>query len=138
MFAPTFVIPDFDGERNPARSKAYLRILCDALTSLDMVYLRAHPATPTLYQSGVRYLRDRPDQEDWQTVPEVLFRGGADCKSLAAWRAAELRIRGIPAFCQFRWRGKEDRATFHIEVQYPDGRIEDPSKILGMGREHGF
>jgi hypothetical protein len=132
VFAPRFVIADFDGERNPRASKAYLRILCDALVSLNLIYLQDHPATPSLYETGIRYVRDPVPVEDWQTIPELLYRGCGDCKSLACYRVAELLRQGVKAIVQFRWRGNGNRATFHIQVQLPDGTIEDPSKILGM------
>ena len=83
---------------------------------------------PPLYRSGVRYRREA-GTEDWSTAPVVLKRGFGDCEDLAAWRAAELRKLGIPANAIVKRTGPR---MFHAVVQWPDGRIEDPSKVLGM------
>lgn len=84
---------------------------------------------PPLYRSGVRYRQER-GTEDWNTAPVVLKRGYGDCEDLAAWRAAELRVMGIPAHGIVKRTGPK---MFHALVLWPDGRVEDPSKILGMG-----
>jgi hypothetical protein len=109
------------------------------LTALNEVYLRAHPQTPSIYEAGVYYQREgkTPDgrqKEKWLTVPVMLLirsRVGFDCEDLACWRAAELRVRGIPAIAFAR----PSSVGFHILVRYPDGRTEDPSRKLGMGAE---
>ncbi len=135
MFRPTFVLPDFDGGSNPVQSRRYLECLTRCLTDIDLLYLLNNPSTPLLYHAGVRYVRDEPGQEDWQAIPEVMKRRKADCKSLAAWRAAELLARGHKAFVQYHWRDSPQGATFHIYVQLENGEMEDPSRILGMTRE---
>lgn len=135
MFVPAYVIPDFDARRNPEQSKRYLECLCRCLVDLNLLYIAQNPNTPTLYASGVRYRRDPPGVEDWQTIPEILDRRFADCKSLAAMRVAEILARGGKAFVQFHWRDQNDGATWHIYVQYLDGRQEDPSALLGMTKE---
>ena len=135
MFTPRFILPDFEAAGNPEQSKRYLECLLRCLLDLDVLYLRRHPNTPLLYQAGVRYLRDAPGVEDWQSIPEVRSRGVADCKSLACWRSAELLVSGQRAYPQFFWRDRDNGgATFHIVVQHLDGTIEDPSRILGMKR----
>ena len=86
--------------------------------------LRANPQRP-LYKSGVRYRRERG--EDWLLPSQITT--FADCEDLAAWRAAELQLRGIDAQPTIKRTGPR---TWHAVVQWPDGRIEDPSKRLGM------
>ena len=147
MFSPRFVIRAFSGETAPHMSNAVLRILLDALTAIDIVEQRAALdggcPLPPLYQSGIVYVRDPPlyestdvrGPEDWQDAIEILKRREGDCKSLACYRAAELHVRyGIAAFAQFRWKDRDPGSLYHIVVQHPDGRIEDPSAKLGMGK----
>lgn len=110
-----------------------LRSLLAQLTIMDISYLRRHPETPALYESGVRYQREERGAEDWQTIPQVLRARSGDCEDLATWRAAELRVRhGIKAKAVAYGRRKPDHVLFHIVVRYPDGHYEDPSRRLGM------
>ena len=98
------------------------------LIALDVDYLKRH-ATPSLYDDEVCYKRT----VEWEPIPAVQLRGHGDCKSLAAWRIAEYRIRGIPAKPVFRWRSRPDGfLDYHILIQLNQGRWEDPSKTLGM------
>jgi hypothetical protein len=57
-----------------------------------------------------------------------------NCEDLACWRAAELRVRyGIQAEPTFIWKLRPNGGyLYHILVKLPDGRIEDPSRTLGM------
>lgn len=119
-----------------------LELLCDTLTTLDVWYLREHPEAPLLYASGIRYASDADalegHPESWVTIPWLIRRAasgkGTDCKNLAAWRCAELRVRhGQPrARCVWSrfWDGR--RVIYHVAVQLEDGSVEDPSAILGM------
>lgn len=87
---------------------------------------------PWLYKSGVRYRREPkiPGRvENWQTFTQLIQSGEADCEDLAAARAAELQVKkGIKAIPWLTKKGK----VWHVMVRYPDGRLEDPSRILGM------
>jgi transglutaminase-like putative cysteine protease len=91
-------------------------------------FARAGRPLPPLYAAGVRYMRSDP-REHWQTPVETLSRGGGDCEDLAMWRAAELRVSGEPA--RVVWRRTGPR-VLHAVVRRGDGRIEDPSRALGM------
>lgn len=110
------------------------------------------PIVP-LYASGVRYKEDDPGHEDWSDVYATLKRGNGDCKKLVAWRIAELRCSGIDCEPVIKWQHiPQDVAMqigypswfvnadglwmVHCLVRFPDGRVEDPSKILGMGGEY--
>lgn len=106
---------------------------------------------PPLYESGVGYLVD-PDSAERQHVLdclEVLQSGAADCKSLAAYRMAELRhaarSEAEADACEWRitWRnfrrdplnvGLTPRGgvcrVYHVEIRKPDGSIEDPSRLV--------
>lgn len=86
---------------------------------------------PPLYSSSVRYEREPPGAEVWQSAQAVFARKRADCEDLAAGtRAPELWIAGETAA---RAIVKRINPTLrHILVERADGTIEDPSLILGM------
>ena len=119
-------------------NRKILEILLRALTEIDCLILKADRSIPPLYRSGVVYKREAIGQEDWCDLSEVLNLGFGDCEDLACWRAAELIVRhGIAARPIVRGpkRLRNGVMMYHIQVQLPDGSIEDPSKKLGMGRE---
>jgi hypothetical protein len=99
-----------------------------------MDYLRENPHTPRLYESGVIYKLEPPNREDWQDVPTTLKRREGDCEDFSCHRAAELRVfDGVKAFPTFNWRVRDGSSyLYHIQTGYPDGRVEDPSRRLGM------
>jgi hypothetical protein len=123
-----------------ANAKA-LEALMSCLTNLDSLWLRMHPETPRLYDSGVFYRRT----DIWDTIPALYRRGFGDCKSLAACRVAELRARGIQCRPVFRFLTEVNPdvpydqtgyTMYHILVMFADDRVDglwgDPSKVLGM------
>jgi hypothetical protein len=135
-----------------------LVILLSALADTNEYHLRyglaAGKPYPRLYDSGVRYREEKPGAEDWPDIPAVLAQGWGDCEDLAAYRAAELRVYdGIDAepVIKWRWIPTEEMIAagykrknlprsgiwlVHCLVRYPNGEIEDPSKLLGMGGEY--
>lgn len=87
---------------------------------------------PLLYESGVRYARERAGKEDWQVPTTTYRKRQGDCEDLAAgWRVPELWMLGEAGARVFLKRVNEQLR--HIQVLRADGTIEDPSKILGMG-----
>lgn len=131
----TFSLPHvFHPAASQAEEATALQLCLEFLISVDRAFLRLHPQK-SLYRSGVVYGRT----QEWDTVPAVMARGYADCKSLSAWRIAELRERGVECRPVFRWvRRRDGHKDFHILVAVDrKGRTEplweDPSKILGMG-----
>lgn len=117
-------------------SPAVLAALMNALIVADVEYLKARPKTPRLYKSGVRYKLEPPNTgEDFAAIPFVLERGWADCAPLVAWRVAELRVRERERGAWWRWKRYSTPVgpLYHIQVVHEGGRIEDPSKRLGMG-----
>ncbi len=144
----TIVLGSFDGDRHDdirkvLRHQSLYECLA-ALTRINLHTILAYKGKiPKLYDSGIRYRMEPPGQEDWLDVLACLsaFRdeqnGGKqatiDCEDLCCWRAAELQAEGIAAHPVFVWRKLEDGShLYHIVVRYPDGRIEDPSRRLGM------
>lgn len=125
----------FEGD-SPAQMAAGERALKGLLAALviaNIEYLKLHPRTPLLYQSGVRYQAEPLGSEEWQDIPTILKRGVGDCEDLASWLTAEYRIRrAIRAKIHVSHRRVGGMLRYHIMVRLPDGRIEDPSARLGM------
>lgn len=117
----------------PFIGRGSIQAAVDALTVLDVAYLRAYPDTPPLYRSGVRYEQEPRNvfgarEEDFLTIPYMLARGVADCEDMSAARSAELIVRGIQA----RPVVMPVSGGYHVIVRLPNGRVEDPSARLGM------
>lgn len=116
---------------------------------------------PPLYESGIVYEREPPDGfEEFADYETMLERGWGDCDDLVCARAAELRCQGVACTVRIYWRffsaetgervnekvieangGAMPRGVFavmHVELRhppskdYPKGRIEDPSRHLGL------
>ena len=105
---------------------------------VNIAHLQAHPETPSLYESGVRYRMEPPGVEDVCDIEEVLRRGWADCAMLVAYRVAELRVRhNEKASVRVKWKRHGRKRYFHVVVRRANGRIEDPSIRLGMNSGHG-
>jgi hypothetical protein len=128
----TFNIPwAFEGDTSRLVNARALKALLDCQVALNLAYLADH-AAPPLYKAGVVYGRTQL----WEPIPAVLARGFGDCKSLAPWLVAEYRKKGINADTVFRWiKNNRGGTDFHILVVLPDGTNEDPSKVLGMGKD---
>jgi hypothetical protein len=124
----------FDSQSSSLENAECLKALLDCLIACNLSYLRHH-AAPKLYEAKIVYGRT----QEWERIPDVIARGYGDCKSLSAWRIAELvhnRVYGgqIPKPV-FRWsiRPGTTIKDFHILIQRPDGEWECPSRVLGMG-----
>jgi len=114
----------------PTVDVRHLNVLVRSLCALDVLYLRAHPQTPALKESGVIYKNQPHGCERFLTVPAVLEQGNGDCDQLAPWRAAELRVRhGIKAMPEVK---RMSTNLWHVFVRMPDGSVEDISAHLGM------
>jgi len=137
MYKVQFVLAGFSW-RERRRAARRMRVLLDALTAINLDWLREYPNTPALYQSGVVYQREPPGREDWQDIPTTIERRNGDCEDLATWRAAELQAKGVRARAIAMPRpmvvgpGRELGTLWHIVVVHPNGSIEDPSRLLGM------
>ena len=118
--------------RVPAR-RAILLVMLNALVRINQIILKT-ASVPPLYQAGIRYQPEGRDRygnrtEDWLTIPELYRRKKGDCEDLVAARVAQLRARGINAQ---PWIYKAGGRMWHVVVKLPNGKIEDPSKRLGM------
>jgi hypothetical protein len=130
----TYVLDDLFTPETREMSDGVLGYLLEALTAIDVLYLTAHPETPAIYDSGVVYQEEPPGAEDWANIPMILKLGWGDCEELACWRAAELQVRAnVRARASFTKQTQSDGTMlYHITVLLPDGRVEDPSRQLGM------
>lgn len=84
---------------------------------------------PSLASGLIRYARERPNRERWQTAEEVARRGMGDCEDLSAYFVAEARAKGIAASA---FATLVQNGLIHIRVRMPDDSIVDPSAQLGM------
>lgn len=110
-----------------------LRAVLDLLVKLNLIEL-GQRRYPDLYKSGIRYKKEPkiPGRfERWQTIKDMMRSGWGDCEDLASARVAQLRMMGVRAVPWLKKHG----GTWHVVVRYPNGKFEDPSKILGMGKE---
>lgn len=93
-----------------------------------------------LYESGVYYQAEPPGEEEWLDIPSLYLQGYGDCEDLACARVAELRYHGVPAVPAIRHKqmtsAKGPLTLVHVLCLWPDGYVEDPSKILGMQGEY--
>jgi hypothetical protein len=133
LYAPHFQLRAFDTLTDHARLDALAHLL-EALTAVNVAWLREHNgAAPWLYESGVRYEEEPPGRDEWQDIPETIRRREGDCEDLACWRLAELRVRSLEHALPFvKCTVFGPRTVYHVAVRRSDGRIEDPSRILGM------
>jgi transglutaminase-like putative cysteine protease len=84
---------------------------------------------PRLYSAGVRYAREPVGKERWQSAAELLRARRGDCEDLSGYLAAEIRVYdGLPARVAIV---PNTMGGYHAVVSI-NGRIEDPSRKLGM------
>lgn len=131
-----------EGAVLPPRERAkYILQMLNALGAIDDMWLAAHPDTPRLYDSGVRYSHEKLQQEsakgnmDWLDIPTVLSGVPADCEDLGSWRAAELRKGADPsARAVLKWNIQPNGAAlYHVIVRrgsiahdLPPGGLSNP------------
>ena len=114
-------------------NKPALDAALEGLVRLNLQMFRAASQAgrpvPSVYKAGIHWQRDQG--ETWDTADIVRRRGYGDCEDLAAWRAAELRMQGIPAAAVVR-QSNSPGVAWHAVVALPGGKFEDPSAKLGM------
>ena len=96
----------------PKLAAGVVRLYLRALVISNAYYLQQHPETPLLYKSGVRYAPEpnAGKYEEFASIRQCLERGWGDCDDLAAWRAAEIRVREKrPANILVYWRKQNNR-----------------------------
>ena len=120
---------------HPAAFAWTVRLCLAGVVTINRATLRRFRGLiPPLYRAGVRYRSEPVERDTFADLWRTWRRGHGDCAHLACWRVAELREAGEPATLRITWRVTPTRRTFHVVVRRANGAIEDPSRILGMGR----
>lgn len=111
--------------------------LAETLVTANVV-LRRLGMVPPLFDSGVIYGYKHQLQEPWRDAGQILATPRnasgeitAACAELAAWKAADYRMQGIPAAVTVRYYRQPDGWLYHVTVETPAGE-DDPSLALGM------
>jgi hypothetical protein len=128
-----FELSLFSTPKDFNRSMRSLLYFMEGLVQHNCGWLAEHPETPSIYCPPLLYKEEVG--EIWRDIAAVWKDGGGDCEDLACARAAEYRVAGINAKAILKksnlsvagWRD-----VYHCLVKLPDGRIEDPSRALGM------
>lgn len=76
-----------------------------------------------------------PQDKNYQPAPAVVS-SGAEIEAWPGWKKVRGGIKSKP-FAKWR-RGPTGNYHYHALTYLPDGRLEDPSLVLGMGREAEF
>lgn len=105
--------------------------LLTGVVALNLSQLRGGRCPPLnlSLDQGIRYEREKPGREDWQTAVETWKRKRGDCEDLSTYLAASLQLVGVgaeAAIIDIRPGLK------HCVVRLPSGEIIDPSRRLGM------
>lgn len=141
MYRITYELDLFNGESDLELSYKALQNILISFTQIDIEWLRAFPGRfPLIYKSGVKYLPEHDGDEVFKDIPTCLKPDPkygnqlvSDCEDLSCWRAAELNvIYGVKAIPTFTHRVINGKYIYHVVVRYPNGIIEDPSRVLGM------
>jgi hypothetical protein len=87
---------------------------------------------PSVYDLGTFYRREPIGREKWTTARYMRTNPaeGFDCEDLASYQVAFLRTTGLDP--RAKTGLKRSVVGWHVVVIRGDGRIEDPSKTLGM------
>jgi hypothetical protein len=117
---------------NLPRSIEVYELALEGLTRVnEWIYRKSKVKLPSIYAGGVRYQREVG--EVWRHVADVLHEGWGDCEDLACALAGWLRANGDRrARVVVKRTGPK---MTHALVRHGNGKIEDPSRKLGMGRE---
>lgn len=121
-----------------------LRYYDDALEGLTRINERLYRArlAPSVYARGadgrrlVRYEQER-GTEEWRHAVEVTREGYGDCEDLACARAGELRAKGNKRARAFASQSAPNLVHIKVDVHGDGKTIEDPSRVLGMGKHQG-
>lgn len=132
MYRFNVILASFEGSMSNFEAlRPIVASFNDSLALANLQWLKTHPETPSVYDSGIRYVEDK-GQDDWCDIPEVIRRGYGDCDDINAWRLGELLFRGIECKAGVDVTRSENDVTYHTFVVYPDGSTEDPAaRIAG-------
>jgi len=118
---------------NLPRSIEVYELALEGLARVDEWVYRQNRNLPSVLDPRAKVRYERETGEIWRHVADVLRDGWGDCEDLAAARVGELRSKG-----ERRARVIVVRTgpkMTHAIVKRANGKTEDPSRALGMGRE---
>lgn len=101
----------------------------EGLVQQNVVQRRALLAPALRDARHVRYQREPPGRERWQSAAETNRRGLADCEDLACWVAADLRVAGISDARAITIPTGPNLRHCVVQVR---GLFFDPSRARGM------
>ncbi len=101
----------------------------EGLSRVNEAIYKQQPSLPELFASGAVYRRETG--EAWRHVADVIADGWGDCEDLAAARVGWLRAKRIDRKARVKVVRTGPKMT-HAIVARGNGKIEDPSKVLGM------
>lgn len=121
-------------------SREQMQIVLDAVTAINLTYLRRGIRYPDLLASDVRYKLEQPPpgsvcgDDDWQDIAVTYRRKIGDCDDLAPIRAAQLQHRGVAARAIALLRRShaftpQSRHDYHIVVMWPQGLGSYPATV---------
>lgn len=140
MYLPLLRLRGWD-EFTVDERKISLQAQLESLVTHNILYLKKHPDLPDISEFPLQYImKKRPhDVDDWYDIPEVIARGGGDCKDFTAWMVAQYRFRSIADV--YPWitdhvhedpTGNGPPVTlYHVRVRVHD-QVLDPSAWFGM------
>lgn len=124
-------VPD---DLNDDEKEAVMNAALEAVT-LANAPLMARGKVPTadrLIAGGARWRPEPPGDEHFDLASTIARRGHGDCDDWAPAWAASLRATGKDPEARAFVR-KSGPKRWHAVVQRSNGRIEDPSRMAGMG-----
>lgn len=112
-----------------------IEALAEGLVRLNVALMRHADErgiqAPYLYDTNIRYRKERPGQEWWETSDDIIGlvnKRSGDCEDLSAYHAAWLRyFNGEMARVVII---RNPSGSFHAVVEREDGSIDDPSRVL--------
>lgn len=132
-YEPSFVLSVFQGRQDKDISYEVMEAAVEFLVRVDQAEIKRYNL-PSLYKTGIVYEHSEPRHDTaWKDAISAYDTGLGNCKVLAAYLIAWNRNRGIrckPFLVQTI--NDDDTQDWHVAVEYADGRVEDPSKRLGM------
>jgi hypothetical protein len=107
------------------------RVTCaqlEVLAETNLIYLRK-TTLPSIFNCGIRYRLS----EEWADIPRILETRFADCRGIAAWRMAELRMIGQDPAFHITYTEYPDGEMLHVKIETERG-TEDPSEQIKNSR----
>lgn len=105
-----------------------VRALLSQLLAIN-VGARKRGEVPPLYSTRVYFRPEPPGVETFRDAVNTYRMGHGDCAHLAAWRAADLIVKGEKASLAVKYP-KAGQRLFHVVVRRENRAIEDPSTVL--------